>query len=114
MAGPVHTFRRSLLPLDCVSGGGENRNGFIVSRGGGSGFPAATAAAAGGAVGMGASSGGFSGGAVAGMNAIHDSLIKVLLRVDCIQPEVGLAILLLLPLLLLHCNCDITLIPNCR
>lgn len=35
---------------------------------------------------MGAGGGGAPGG---GVNAIHESLIKVLLRVDCIQPEVS-------------------------
>ncbi|CAM9248195.1 unnamed protein product, partial [Ectocarpus sp. 12 AP-2014] len=74
MAGPVQALRRALLPLDCcgegraAGGGTGGRAGFIV---------AATAAAAGGGVGGGR-----------GANAIHESLVKVLLRVDCIQPEV--------------------------
>ncbi|CBJ26655.1 conserved unknown protein [Ectocarpus siliculosus] len=47
--------------------------------GGRAGFIAAAAAAA-------AAGGGVGGGG--GANAIHESLVKVLLRVDCIQPEV--------------------------
>lgn len=97
MAGPVHTLRRALLPLNCSSvsssGGGEHRGGFGFARGRGAGLPAVEA---GGGAGVGAGSGGVSGGvaggATAGMNAIHDSLIKVLLRVDCIQPEVCFAV----------------------
>lgn len=94
MAGPVHTLRRALLPLNCGGngGGGELRGGFGFARDGGSGFPAAAAGGGGGGAGSGSVSGGVTGRAVAGMNATHDSLIKVLLRVGCIQPEVRVAL----------------------
>ncbi|CAN0115626.1 unnamed protein product [Ectocarpus fasciculatus] len=74
MAGPVQALRRALLPLDCC---GESRAAAGGGMGGRAGFIAAAAAAAGGGVGGGR-----------GANAIHESLVKVLLRVDCIQPEV--------------------------
>lgn len=81
MVGPVQVLRRALLPLDCCSGDG--RGGAAGGVGAGAGFiAAAVAAAAGGGSGSG------------GGNAIHESLVKVLLRVDCIQPEVGLSLAL--------------------
>eukprot|EP00752_Nemacystus_decipiens_P018674 g16742.t1 len=75
MSGPVYALRRALLPLDCCSGDGRGNGGGV----GGVGFIATAMAAAGGGSGSGTSGGG---------NAIHESLVKVLLRVDCIQPEI--------------------------
>eukprot|EP00903_Cladosiphon_okamuranus_P011447 g10784.t1 len=81
MAGPVQALRRALLPLDCCSGDNGGSGGGGGGGGGGTGFIAAAVAAAGGA------SGGGNVGSGGG-NAIHESLVKVLLRVDCIQPEI--------------------------
>lgn len=66
LSGPLQTLRKALLPLDC----GEQWSGGVG--GSSSVFEAMTAATV----------------ASGGINAIHESLIKVLLRVDCIQPEV--------------------------
>ena len=74
MSGPLQTtLRRALLPLDCGERWGAGHDGG--RGGGGSNVFAAVAASA-------------TANSGSGVNAIHESLIKVLLRVDCVQPEV--------------------------
>lgn len=79
MAEPVQSLRRAMLPLDCSE---HWSNGGVGAGGVGSSIVAAASAAAA------ATASGGGGGSHRGVNAIHESLVKVLLRVDCIQPEV--------------------------
>lgn len=83
MSGPVQFLQRALLPLDYsndhwAARGGQGRPSIV----------AAAAAAAAAANASGSSGGGAGGGGGGGVNAVHESLVKVLLRVDCIQPQV--------------------------
>lgn len=73
MSLPAQSLRRALLPLDCSDQSAIRGGGTI-------GCSSLVAAAV--------SSSASSGGGGGSVNAIHESLVKVLLRVDCIQPQV--------------------------